>query len=148
MLSKLCSAWSHLPPRRGAHQLPASCQPAAQLEPRILLSGLAPGDELIQTSGQSPGQSFPDSLRVTSLQGKKGDGVFFAGDFGGFAVTIKCKKNGTVTIKPDSPGVKGKVIGGLTVDDNGVKRIQYAGSIRGDGTTFDVMGGMTGGQLP
>lgn len=70
-----------------------------------------PGDELVV---------FPD-----------GTGEFYTDGVGRFAVKIKTQKNGNVVVKPNSKGIKGKIV--MSPSDGG--GYDYKFKLRGNGVT-------------
>ncbi|MCA9093789.1 MAG: hypothetical protein KDA68_09905 [Planctomycetaceae bacterium] len=91
-------------PRKRRPRLPFDHDlPQAALESRLLTAScIDPGTYI------EPLTSEPVTLQVDASPGKKGTGVLNEPGFGAFAVKLKCKK-GKIIIKPDSPGVRGKL---------------------------------------
>ena len=91
-------------PRKRKPRLPFDHDlPQAALESRLLTASCIDPGTYIQ-----PFIPEPVTLQVDPSSGKKGTGVLNDPDSGAFAVKLKCKK-GKIIIKPDSPGVKGKL---------------------------------------
>ncbi len=112
------------------------------LEPRLLLSGLSPGQTFVQQTGLSPTQAFPDLLSISSFVEQSGDGRFFAGDFGGFDVSVKCTRNDKLVVKSVAPDVKARIKGTLNPNPSGSPLWVYGGRITGGGLRVVVNGEM------
>jgi len=96
-------SWFTQPRKRRPRLLLDHDLPQAALESRLLTAScIDPGTYI------EPFTATPVTLQVHNSSGKKGTGVLSHPELGGFAVTLKCK-NGKIIIKPNSPGINGKV---------------------------------------
>lgn len=90
----------------------APCTVAAEvsdpLESRMLLASCMPPGAYFDQNSDDPGNE--NNLNVyEGGKGKKSFGDLSLEGFGRFSVTIKCNKDGVITITPKSKGVSGKI---------------------------------------